>query len=99
METATRPKYVVEYSQVGDNWSHTTTLAKGTRHYGYKDDLVHEYTLSHRSPGYESAGSMARWTDERWSVLFVCDGATHGRSFSTEQAAREHFERVTQAAE
>lgn len=96
---ATKPKYAVEYSQVGDNRSRVTILAKGIRHYGYKDDLVHEYTFSHRSAGYEPAGSMARWTDERWSVLFMSDGATHGRSFSTEQAAREHFERVTETTE
>lgn len=59
------------------------TTASGPNPSGY----VRSYTLSHHTAGYECAGSMARWTDERWSVLTFSDGASHGRSFLTREAA------------
>lgn len=52
--------------------------------------------LARVSPGYEPAGSVARWTDGGWSVRYF-DGAYHGRRFRIENEAdaRAYFARLT----
>lgn len=50
-----------------------------------------EYFLSHSTAGYECAGSMARWTNEYYSVTFEAGGAINGRRFLTEKDARDLF--------
>lgn len=55
-----------------------------------------EYVLSHHTPGFELAGSMARWNDhEVWSVTFESDGATHGRRFLNKGEAQDLFDKWT----
>ena len=57
-----------------------------------------EYTLNHHTPGFECAGSMARWNNnEVWSVLFEMDGATHGRRFLKKEDAEELFKKWANA--
>ena len=50
-----------------------------------------EYILYHKTAGYEPAGSMARWTEERYGVSFFEHIASHGRMFLTESEARTLF--------
>ena len=53
----------------------------------------HDYRLQHHTPGFECAGSMARYNGhEVWSVTFEAQGAIHGRRFLNEQEARNLFE-------
>lgn len=83
-----RPKRVVEYGDIPDGMlSQRTILSQ-------RENDERRWTLTHHLPGYECAGSMARWTDERWSVLFPHGGATHGRSFLSEDKAREYLAAV-----
>jgi hypothetical protein len=51
-----------------------------------------EYRLEQASEGYESAGSMMRWTDGYWAVSFDFEGARHGRRFKEEADARTLFD-------
>lgn len=55
------------------------------------------YTLSHHSAGYESAGSCARYTREKWTVLSrdIYSNTTHGKAFLKESEAREYFAQYT----
>ena len=58
------------------------------------------WTLTHHGEGYEPAGSAARYTRERWSVLRhePQSNTTHGRSYLTREAAEAYFvERVALA--
>jgi hypothetical protein len=55
-----------------------------------------DYRLSHHAPGFELAGSMARWNGhEVWSVLFEQGGATHGRRFLNKGEAQDLFDKWT----
>ena len=54
------------------------------------------YRLWQVGAGWETAGSVARWTDGYWAVLFDMDGASHGRRFRDEQEARCLFDAWTQ---
>jgi len=62
--------------------------------------VVGRYTLRHGTAGYETAGSMARWTAEYWAVVVVLDGAEHGHRFRTAEEAcaclRKWSERTAQ---
>lgn len=55
-----------------------------------------EYTLGHRTAGYEPAGSMARWCADQCSVTTYIDGATHGQRGMNEIEARELFDKWTE---
>ncbi|KKM82837.1 hypothetical protein LCGC14_1315590 [marine sediment metagenome] len=46
------------------------------------------WTLRHHTAGLECAGSMARWTNEVWSVTTSIEGISHGQRFASEAAAR-----------
>ena len=86
---ATNVGRIIEYGQIPeDSHSRVTVLRRVTK--GRT-----EYRLVHSTPGYECAGSMARWTDERYAVNFDMDGSIHGRSFLDEQAARDLFDKWT----
>jgi len=52
-----------------------TNLATGTKN-------GRECTLYRNSPGFERAGSVARWTNGAYGVQFWMDNSTHGRMFS-----------------
>lgn len=55
-----------------------------------------EYVLKHHTPGFECAGSCARYNgNEVWSVTFQSAGATHGRRFLKESDARDLFAKWT----
>ena len=57
--------------------------------------MVH--TLTHRTAGYQCAGSAMTWATEAWGRLFTCrDGANGGQWFKTEAEARAAFEHVGQ---
>ncbi len=81
------PKPVVEYSEVTDQNRSIPTMLKQVEYQG------RTYSLIHRTSGYEPAGSMARWTNEIWSVTALYDGTPHGRRFKTEAEARDLFDR------
>lgn len=53
------------------------------------------YQLIHRTAGYQCAGSCARYDAEGWGVIFNKCGASHGRWFKSESAARELFAQWT----
>ena len=92
MQTVTQHKSPVEYRDVNNaKRSRTNVLDKGIADKPKGPRVPHEWTLTHHTAGYECAGSMARWTNEKWAVRFVADGATHGRSFLTEHEACEWF--------
>ena len=63
-----------------------TVLSHKMVRLGYSDRQV-ELRLEHHTAGYEPAGSMARWTDERWSVGTDVDGAYHGICYLTFERA------------
>lgn len=74
---------IVEYRDAPrEQFSKVTVLeqrAKGSR----------MYRLTHHTPGFECAGSCARWAaNEVWAVLFDMDGATHGRRFLKKEDAQ-----------
>jgi hypothetical protein len=50
-----------------------------------------EYFLKHKTAGYEPSGSMARWTNEAWGVIFYVDGCPNGQWFKTEHEALNLF--------
>lgn len=52
----------------------------------YKDE---KFTMIHSTAGWEVAGSAARYTNEKWSVLFFIDGIPHGQAFKTYNEATE----------
>lgn len=83
-------KPVVEYRDIGrDDLSDVKAVA-----HRRSVDGRRTYVISHHLPGYECAGSMARWTDERWSVITWIDGARHGRGFHTKAEAMAWADRV-----
>jgi len=53
------------------------------------------YRLVFISEGYACAGSMMRWDNACYAVLFEMDHATHGRRFKTLAEAQEMFDRCT----
>lgn len=55
------------------------------------------WTLTHHTAGYEPAGSAARYTGERWSVLSldVRSNTRYGRSFTTIEKAQAYFDERT----
>lgn len=73
----------IEYRDVTDGQVSRSTVLDQATHNG------RTYLLRHHSAGYESAGSMARWTNEKWSVSRP--GAFGGSAFLTEQEARDTF--------
>lgn len=50
--------------------------------------------LVHATPGWEPAGSMARWTDGFYAVWWDQFNARQGRRYQTEAEARAHFTRL-----
>ena len=71
----------------GKPWSKRTVLERHTRN-------GRTYELVHKSPGWETAGSMARMRDtECWSVLFMFDGAVHEQAFKTREEATTLLDR------
>jgi hypothetical protein len=56
-----------------------------------------DVSLIESSPGFESAGSVARWTNGYCAVRWYQDGARHGQRYKPDQldAARQHFTRLT----
>lgn len=58
--------------------------------------------LVHSTQGFEPAGSMVRWTEAKWSVLWDArDGGIHGRGFreADEAGARALFAKWTDPQE
>ena len=53
--------------------------------------------LVQSSPGFEPAGSVARWTNGYYAVWWDLAGTIHGRRYHDEDAARAHFARITQS--
>ena len=79
---------ITEYGNVTDeNRSRRTILEDCVGSDGRR------YALVHRTPGYECAGSMARWTNESWAVETWIDGTRHGQRFKNESEARALFDR------
>ena len=80
---------IAEYRDIENEPHSKTTVLK----HGHKPgNLSREYLLKHHSAGWEPAGAIARWTDEKWSVVFYSsDGALNGRSFKTLQEAESLF--------
>jgi len=78
---------IAEYGSVkSDEFSKITTLETGT-------NKRREYRLAHHTPGWESAGSMARWNNnEVWSVTFEMGGAINGRRFLSFDEAQNLFD-------
>ena len=87
---------ICEYDQVNEgNQSHRILLQTGVS-VSTTRSVSRKYFLSHHTEGFEPAGSMARWTQEKWTVRFYLDGSYHGRQFDTEHDARVYFhERTT----
>ena len=86
-------KSPVEYgSYTDDQRSKVTTLDSGKSPEG---EYPRQFYLKHHSAGYEPAGSMARWTDERWGVTFDQGGAINGRRFLTLPPAQDLFNKWT----
>lgn len=58
------------------------------------------WTLTHHTTGYEPAGSVARYTGERWSVITLDarSNTRYGRSFNTIEKAQTYFEERTAAS-
>jgi hypothetical protein len=52
------------------------------------------WKLEHHTAGYEPAGSVARYTNERWSVTDYDphSNETHGRSFRVLSAEEAYFQ-------
>ena len=72
---------IAEYGDIKRlGWRMSVETLLGT-HVRERDGRV--YKLSHHAAGYEVAGSCARWTNEKWSVRFMLDGARHGKSFAS----------------
>jgi hypothetical protein len=57
------------------------------------------YRLVRSSPGFEPAGSCARWTNGYFAIRFEVGGAIHGRQFKTETEARALLETWARARE
>jgi hypothetical protein len=84
-----QPKRIAEYGTYSDALrSKKTILERRAAAYG------RTCLLSHSTPGYEPAGSCARWTDERWTAGHTdSNGAFYGQSFKSEHEARSYFEK------
>ncbi len=55
-----------------------------------------QVTLARVSPGWEMAGSAARWTNGYFGVSWNApDGARHGRQYKTLEPAQAHFDKLT----
>lgn len=53
---------------------------------------ITEWTLSHRTRGYTSAGACLRWQDcDVWRVTTFIDNATHGQAFKTPEQAETYL--------
>lgn len=57
-------------------------------------NIPRTYRLVTKTAGYESAGSMARWTDESHGVTFELDGCTHGQWYKSLDHAKENFDNL-----
>jgi hypothetical protein len=81
---------IAEYRDApSDQFSKVTTLDSGINE-------MREFFLKHHTPGFELAGSMARWNDyEMWSVTFEMGGATNGRRFLKKGEAQDLFDKWT----
>ena len=81
---------IAEYGAVeNEERSKRTVLEQRTRN-------GRTYELVHKSPGWTTAGSMARMREtECWSVLFMLGGAENGRSFGTLREAMEMLDKWT----
>lgn len=82
---------IKEYRDLTDTERSVRTVhARATGAFG------REYTLVHKTAGYECAGSCARYTEELWGAIGRnFDGTTTGQWYLTEAEARAHFDRVT----
>jgi hypothetical protein len=66
------------------------TLETGFSRNGWK------WHLEYVSPGWEPAGSCARWTDARWAVIYYdADGTSYGRQFATKDKALQEWHKIT----
>jgi hypothetical protein len=84
-------KYTVECQEVNDSNRAKRTVIKSARN----DNLRATYTLTHTTAGYEPAGSMARYTEESWGVLYTTDnGAMGGEWFKSLEYASNRFDAI-----
>ena len=83
---------LIEYGQIPkDGHAKRNVLASGVN-----KEFNLPYKLIHSTSGYECAGSMARYTNEKYGCIFTDrNGTTGGQWFSAEQTAREYFAKVT----
>jgi hypothetical protein len=84
---------LAEYAEVNESNSARTEVMASGKH----ARLGMEVKLIYSTPGFEPAGSCARWTNGYWAVRFQLEGATHGQRYkpADEAEAREHFARMT----
>lgn len=82
--------FIKEYGTVAPaDWSVRTVLASAPGAFGSL------YELTHKTEGYEPAGSCARYTKELYGCLFTGRHTNGGQWYKTQSEARAHFERVT----
>jgi len=77
-----------------ENRAQVNTLASA-----WSDQVRAKVRLEHSSPGYEMAGSCARWTNGWFAVRWLDGSATYGQRYKDdaegEIKAREHFAKLT----
>ena len=82
---------LAEYKDVNsENRALTTVIRTGKGDYGRK------YKLGFSTPGYECAGSVARWTNGYWFARCIHpDGTITGQRTNTEEEATVLFDKWT----
>ena len=77
MDTANMPKLIEYRDLTPELRAVKTELRKETRRDSYGN--THEWTIWHKAPGYERAGSVARLVSrELWGLTTIIDGNSHG---------------------
>ena len=85
---------LAEYGELNDtNRAIVSLLASA-----YSARIRGDVQLVRSSPGFETAGSCARWTNGFYAVWFYVGGSRNGRQYrlDDETSARAHFARLTE---
>lgn len=82
---ATNIGSMIEYAQIpADSSTRVDQIAQGVMKQFRRDCY-----LIHSTEGYEPAGSMARWTNEYYAVIFYdASGSRNGRRFKASDKAQ-----------
>jgi len=91
---------LAEYREVkamGAPWASVETIDSAQMRIGYSS-LFTTVRLVRSTPGYEPAGSMARWTDGYWGVRYELDNAIHGHRFNLESGHADALARFNRLA-